>query len=97
MIAAAPFHTEPPPTAPGLIDRATGAAKAAAYACRSDAARRHFEYAIAHIAEAWLAESGQPARTPARLSDDLRRVLALFDSLAARQRECQAPREARLP
>lgn len=83
MTAAAPFRTEPPPTALELIDRATAAAKAAAHACRRDAARRHFEFVLAHLAEAWLAEDGQPARTPARLAADLTRVLALFDSLAA--------------
>jgi hypothetical protein len=85
MTAAAPFRTAPPPAALELIDRATGASKSAAHACRDQTARRHFEHALAHIAEAWLAESGQTARTPARLSDDLRRVLALFDSLAKSQ------------
>jgi hypothetical protein len=77
---------EPPP-APGaldLIDRAIASAKSAAHACRDEAAREHFEYALALLSEAWIAESGQQARVPARLIADVKSALALFAAIAAR-------------
>lgn len=69
-------------TALDLIDRARDTAKAAAHACRDETARRHFEYALALIGEAWIAESGQEARPPERIIADVCSALDLFDSLA---------------
>lgn len=65
-----------------LIDRARDTAKAAAHACRDETARRHFEYALALIGEAWIAEDGQTARTPELLIFDVRSALDLFEALA---------------
>jgi hypothetical protein len=65
-----------------LIDRARDTAKAAAHACRDETARRHFEFALALIGEAWIAESGQEARPPEHVIDDVRWALDLFASLA---------------
>ena len=65
-----------------LIDRARDAARAAAHACRDETARRHFEYALALIGEAWIAESGQQARSPERITADVRCALDLFAALA---------------
>lgn len=65
-----------------LIDRARDLAKAAAHACHDETARRHFEYALALIGEAWIAESGQEARTPERITADVRCALDLFAVLA---------------
>ena len=42
-----------------LIDAAVAASKEAAHACRSQAARDHFEFALALLRESWIAESGQ--------------------------------------
>lgn len=65
-----------------LIDRARAAAKQAAHACHNETARRHFEYALALIGEAWIAESGQEARGPERITADVRSALDLFAALA---------------
>lgn len=65
-----------------LIDRAQDAARAAAHACRDETARRHFEYALALISEAWIAESGQEARSPEHITADVRSALDLFAALA---------------
>lgn len=64
-----------------LIDRARDAAKAAAHTCHDETARRHFEYALAHISEAWIAEDGQNARSPAQVIADLNWAINLFDSI----------------
>lgn len=69
-------------TALDLIDRAQDAARAAAHACRDETARRHFEYALALIGEAWIAESGQQARSPEHITADVRCALDLFATLA---------------
>jgi hypothetical protein len=69
-------------TALELIDHARDAAKAAAHACRDETARRHFEYALALIGEAWIAESGQEARPPEHIIADVRWALDLFADLA---------------
>jgi len=45
-----------------LIDRAVDAAKEAAHACRNEAARECFEFALALLRESWIAESGQKVR-----------------------------------
>jgi hypothetical protein len=88
----------PPAGALALLDRASGAARAAAHACASPLAREHLEYALALLAESWIAESGQQARTPARLLADVRATLGLFAALAGRDpvTKPDAPREARL-
>lgn len=65
-----------------LIDRARDTAKAAAHSCGDETARRHFEYALALIGEAWIAESGQQARTAERITADVRSALDLFAALA---------------
>ena len=77
-------HPDRNPPALDLIDRAGDAAKAAAHACHSDDARRHFEYALALIGEAWLAEDGQQARSPEHLIADVRSALDLFAAVTAR-------------
>ena len=69
-------------TALELIDRARDIAKAAAHSCSDETSRRHFEYALALIGEAWVAESGQEARTPERIIADVRCTLDLFAALA---------------
>lgn len=74
----------PPAGALALLDRATGAARAAAHACHCPLAREHLEYALALLSESWIAEDGQQARTPARLIADVRGALDLFAALAAR-------------
>jgi len=71
-----------PPTTLELIDRAQDTARAAAHACRDATARRHFEYALALISEAWIAESGQQARSPEHITADVRCALDLFAALA---------------
>jgi hypothetical protein len=70
-------------TALDLIDRARAAAKTAAHACHDETARRHFEYTLALIGEAWIAESGQEARSPERITADVRHGLDLFAAVAA--------------
>ncbi len=70
-------------TALELIDHARDTAKAAAHACRDETARRHFEYALALIGEAWIAESGQEARSPERITADVRSALDLFAAITA--------------
>lgn len=69
-------------TALELIDRARDAAKAAAHVCGNENARRHFEYALALIGEAWIAEDGQEARQPEHLIADVRWAIDLFATLA---------------
>jgi hypothetical protein len=69
-------------TALELIDRAQDTARAAAHTCRDETARRHFEYALALISEAWIAESGQQARSPEHINADVRSALDLFAALA---------------
>ena len=76
----------PPAGALALLDRATGAARAAAHACHSPLAREHLEYALALLAESWIAEDGQQARTPGRLIADVRGALDLFNTLAAKHK-----------
>ncbi len=60
------------------IDRAVGAAKEAAHACRSAAAREHFEFALALIQESWIAESGQNAREAGKVIADVKWGLRLI-------------------
>jgi hypothetical protein len=71
-------------TALDHIDNARAAAKRAAHSCHDETARRHFEYALALIGEAWIAESGQQARSPERINADVRSALDLFAAVAAR-------------
>lgn len=84
-LSAMPPSADPDQPAAGalaLLDRATGAARAAAHACHCPLAREHLEYALALLAESWIAEDGQQARTPARLIADVRSALDLFAALA---------------
>lgn len=67
-----------PPTPLELIDEAVASAKRAAHACRDPRTREHFEFALALLAESWIAESGQEARSPGRVVADVRSALDLF-------------------
>lgn len=66
-----------------LIDRAVAAAKEAAHACRNEAARECFEFALALLRESWIAESGQKARGAEGVIADvkwgLRLIAAVFE------------------
>ena len=67
-----------------LIDLAVAAAKRAAHSCRNETAREHFEYALALMAESWIAENGQEARSAKKIISDVRSSLDLFAAMAAR-------------
>jgi hypothetical protein len=67
-----------PPTLLELIDEAEAAAKIAAHSCRGQKSRDHFEFALALIRESWIAESGQEARSAARVVADVRSAMELF-------------------
>jgi hypothetical protein len=75
---------ESPPTTLDLIDQAIAAAKRAAHAICNDAAREHFEFALALLTESWIAEDGQQARRPAQVVADVQSALNLFAAVAAR-------------
>jgi len=66
-----------------LIDTAVAAAKEAAHACRSEAARECFEFALALLREIWIAESGQTPRGAEGVIADvkwgLRLIAAVFE------------------
>lgn len=66
-----------------LIDRAVDAAKEAAHACRNEAARECFEFALALLRESWIAESGQTPRGAEKVIADvkwgLRLIAAVFE------------------
>jgi len=98
MPPSADRDPSPPDGALALLDRAAGAARAAAHACHSPLAREHLEYALALLAESWIAEDGQQARTPARLIADVRGTLGLFAALAGEEPVSKPhdPRAARL-
>lgn len=67
-----------------LIDRATAAAKEAAHACHSEAAREHFEFALALLQESWIAESGQNARSAEKVIKDVKWGLRLISAVFAK-------------
>jgi hypothetical protein len=66
------------PSALDLIDRAVDAAREAAHACRNEAARECFEFALALLRESWIAESGQNARGAERVIADVKWGLRLI-------------------
>ena len=68
-----------------LIDRAVAASKEAAHACRSQAAREHFEFALALLQESWIAESGQEARSAEKVIADVRWGLRLIAAVFAKE------------
>lgn len=71
------------PSALALIDWAVEAAKEAAHACRDEAARECFEFALALLRESWIAESGQKSRDAEKVIADvkwgLRLIAAAFE------------------
>ncbi len=71
------------PSALELIDTAVDAAKEAAHACRNEAARECFEFALALLRESWIAESGQTPRGAEKVIADvkwgLRLIAAVFE------------------
>jgi hypothetical protein len=73
-----------PPSTLELIDLAVSSAKHAAHSCCDETARRHFEYALALISEAWIAESGQEARSALKVVSDVKQMTAIFAAVAAR-------------
>lgn len=85
MNATHPHPVRKPPSALDLIDRARDAAKAAAHACHDETARHHFEYALALIGEAWIAEDGQNARAAGKVIEDVRWGLNLFAAVINRK------------
>jgi hypothetical protein len=66
------------PSALALIDTAVDAAKEAAHACRNEAARECFEFALALLRESWIAESGQNARGAEKVIADVKWGLRLI-------------------
>jgi predicted MarR family transcription regulator len=66
-----------------LIDRAVDAATDAAHACRNEAARECFEYALALLRESWVAESGQTPRGAEKVIADVQRGLRLIAGVFA--------------
>jgi hypothetical protein len=68
-----------------LIDLAVAAARRAAHSCRNEAAREHFEYALALMSESWIAEDGQEARSAAKIIGDVASTLDLFASVNAQR------------
>jgi hypothetical protein len=74
-----------PPTTLELIDLAVAAAKRAAHSCRNEAAREHFEYALALMSESWIAKDGQEARSAAKIIGDVASTLDLFASVNAQR------------
>lgn len=72
-----------------LIDAAVAAAKEAAHACRNEAARECFEFALALLRESWIAESGQTPRGAEKVIADvkwgLRLIAAVFEKAEARR------------
>lgn len=71
------------PGALALIDRAVDAAKEAAHACRNDAARECFEFALALLRESWIAESGQTPRGAEKVIADVKWGLRLIEAVFA--------------
>jgi hypothetical protein len=67
-----------------LIDLAVAAARRAAHSCRNEAAREHFEYALALMSESWIAEDGQEARSASKVIVDVRSALDLFTAISAK-------------
>ena len=61
-----------------MIDRAVDAAKEAAHACRNEAGRECFEFALALLRESWIAESGQNARGAETVIADVKWGLRLI-------------------
>jgi len=68
-----------------LIDRAVDAAKEAAHACRSEAGRECFEFALALLRESWIAESGQNARGAEKVIADVKWGLRLIAAVFAKE------------
>jgi hypothetical protein len=68
-----------------LIDAAVGAAKEAAHACRSEAGRECFEFALALLRESWIAESGQNARGAEKVIADVKWGLRLIAAVFAKE------------
>ncbi len=66
-----------------LIDRAVDAAKEAAHACRNEAARECFEFALALLRESWIAESGQTPRGAEKVIADVKWGLRFIDAVIA--------------
>ena len=64
-----------------LIDAAVDAAKEAAHACRSEAGRECFGFALALLRESWIAESGQNARGAEKVIADVKWGLRLIASV----------------
>lgn len=69
------------PGALALIDRAVDAAKEAAHACRNEAARECFEFALALLRESWIAESGQTPRGAEKVIADVKWGLRLIEAV----------------
>lgn len=71
-----------------LIDRAVDAAKEAAHACRNEAARECFEFALALLRESWIAESGQKSegaeKVIANVKLGLRLIAAVIEKAEGR-------------
>ncbi len=72
-----------------LIDAAVAASKEAAHACHSQAARDHFEFALALLQESWIAESGQEARSAEKVIADVRWGLRLIAAVFAKKESGQ--------
>jgi hypothetical protein len=70
-----------------LIDRAVDAAKDAAHACRNEAARECFEFALALLRESWIAESGQTPRGAEKVIADVKWGLRLIEAVFAKAGE----------
>lgn len=70
-----------------LIDRAVDAAKEAAHACRDEAARECFEFALALLQESWIAESGQTPRGAEKVIADVKWGMRMIAAVFAQAEE----------
>jgi len=68
-----------------LIDAAVAAAKEAAHACRNEAARECFEFALALLRESWIAESGQTPRGAEGVIADVKWGLRLIAAVIEKE------------
>ena len=70
-----------------LIDKSLATAKEAAHRAQNRIARDHFEYALAHLRESWIAESGQNARSAEKIHIDVQNGLRFLEKFIRRAGE----------
>ncbi len=68
------------------LDQIIKSAQEAAHRLHNAEARLLAEYALAHLRESWIAESGQAARTPPKVHEDVAKGLRMLELILESQK-----------